>query len=242
MQTTTSMNLVFFFAACCVMLGAAVGGLFLFVKLEWVDFLSMSYLFFFGAILAVLDTPFFKTIKAMGDVKMYIGKYINLLTRVTGKGVTFLFIGSALFCLLWDNLEGVFIRFLSVVLCLVPFVVGLAAVVIGVMKSQKLGKAQAHIKHIEGGALEQRYNQWAQTFPGPNGGLTPLEFNNLTMDNGGFKWEDADLKLIFNALVSNPAWRINSVAQSSAGRAPSEEPKIPKEDLMSWVKGGLVWL
>merc|ERR1719343_1939469 len=104
----------------------------------------------------------------------------------------------------------------------------MAAIVIGIMKSQKLSKAR---KHIEQGALEQRYVQWAQTYPGPHGGLTPQEFNNLTMENGFFKWEDADLKLIFNALVSNPAWRINANNQSGVGGRAMDEPKIPKEDL-----------
>jgi len=97
------------------------------------------------------------------------------------------------------------------------------------------------------GTLEQRYNEWAQTYPdlqGSQGGVTPLEFNQLTMDIGGFKWEDADLKLIFNALVSNPAWRINAASTQGGpgGRSSADEPKIPKEDLMSWVKGGMVFL
>jgi len=205
-----------------------------------IDFLETSYLLLFGGVLAVLDTPFFKTIKAMGDLKMYIGKYINLLTRVTGKGLAFLFVGSLLFSTMWDNLDGGLLLFLAVVLCIVPAAVGMAAIAIGVMKSQKLSKAR---KHIEQGALEQRYDYYAQTYRGPQGGLTPAEFNTLTMENGGFKWEDADLKLIFNALVSNPAWRIDVSAQSTAGtRTTSDEPKIPKEDLMAWIKGGMVWL
>merc|ERR1712217_32335 len=109
MQTITSMNLVFFAAACCIMLGALIGGLCLFFSFELVDCLGMCYLIVFGGILAVLDTPFFKQVKAMGDLKMYIGKYINLLTRVTGKGVTFLFLGCTLFIMMWDNLEGGFL-------------------------------------------------------------------------------------------------------------------------------------
>lgn len=240
MQTTTSMNLVFFAAACCVMLGSFIGGIFLFFSFELVDFLEMSYLFIFGAILAVLDTPLFRTIKAMGDLKMYIGKYINLLTRVTGKGGTFLFLGASLFSNMWYNLEGGFLIFLSVVLCLVPMGVGLTAIVIGIMKSQKLSKAR---RMLEMSNIEQQYDRWAQTYRQPNGGLTPAEFNSLTMDNGGFKWEDPDLKLIFNALVSNPAWRISAAAQTNAGgRMQNEEPKIPKEDLLAWVKGGITLL
>merc|ERR1719464_1078351 len=99
------MNLVFFAGACCLILGSFVGFLVSFFRFELdllTDVIEMAYIFMFGVILAVLDTPFFKTIKAMGDFKMYIGKYVNILTRVTGKGLAFLFLGSDLFCVLWE--------------------------------------------------------------------------------------------------------------------------------------------
>ena len=51
---------------------------------------------------------------------------------------------------------------------------------------------------------------------------------------------DTDLKLIFNALVSNPAWRTNVTNFSSYGQQQVEMAKIPKEDLMAWVRGGMV--
>jgi len=245
MQSPSRMNLVFFAGACCLIVGSFIGFCIAFFRPQFVDVIEMAYIFMFGVILAVLDTPFFKTIKAMGDFKMYIGKYINILTRVTGKGLAFLFLGSDLFCVLWElgaddsNSSHVAIKVFAVLACFIPVVVGLAAIVIGIMKSWKLQKAR---KHIEMAAtLEQRYDTWAQTYRDAQGGLTPLEFNQLTMDNGGFKWEDADLKLIFNALVSNPAWRINATS-TQGGRSSADEPKIPKEDLMSWVKGGMVFL
>lgn len=242
------MNLVFFAGACCLIVGSFIGFLIALFRPQLVDVIEMAYIFMFGASLAVLDTPFFKTIKAIGDFKMYISKYINILTRVTGKGLAFLFLGSDLFCVLWElgsddsNSSSVGIKVFAVLGCFIPTVVGLAAIVIGSMKSWKLEKARKHIEMT--GTLEQRYDQWAQTYRDAQGGLTPLEFQQLTMDNGGFKWEDADLKLIFNALVSNPAWRhIPASTQGGpGGRSLEDEPKIPKEDLMSWVHGGMVFL
>jgi len=250
-QSPSRMNLVFFAGACCLISGSLIGFMVALFRFGLVDVIEMAYIFIFGVILAVLDTPFFKTIKAMGDFKMYIGKYINILLRVTGKGLAFLFLGSDLFCVLWElgrddeASSHVLIQVFAVLACFIPVVVGLAAIVIGIMKSWKLQKARKHIEMA--GTLEQRYNEWAQTYrdvQGSQGGLTPLEFNQLTMDNGGFKWEDADLKLIFNALVSNPAWRINAASTQGGpgGRSAADEPKIPKEDLMSWVKGGMVFL
>jgi len=251
MQSPSRMNLVFFAGACCLILGSFVGFITAFFRFQPVDVIEMAYIFMFGVILAVLDAPFFKTIKVMGEFKMYIGKYINILTRVTGKGLAFLFLGSDLFCVLWqlgsDNSYSshIFIQVFAVLACFIPAAAGLAAIVIGVMKGWKLQKARKHIEMA--GTLEQRYNEWAQTYrdvQGCQGGLTPLEFNQLTMDNGGFKWEDTDLKLIFNALVSNPAWRINAASTQGgpAGLCSADEPKIPKEDLMSWVRGGMVFL
>lgn len=238
MQTTTSMNLVFFVAACTIVAVALIDAICLLVSGELFDALELTYLVVFGAILAVLDTPFFKTIKLMGDLRMYIGKYINLVTRVTGKGVTFVFLGSTLFCTIVNTSGSQVWKVLGFFICGVPTLVGCAAIVIGIMKSQKLSKAR---QHLATGALQQRYEQYAQTHRGPQGGLTPAEFNGLTMENGGFKWEDADLKLIFNALVSNPAWRINPAAQQGPNGRESE-PKIPREDLINWVQGGMVWL
>jgi len=110
-----------------------------------------------------------------------------------------------------------------------------------IVDRHRLGKARQ--KLIETGAIEHRYDQWAQTYRGPQGGLTPSEFNSLTMENGGYKFEDHDLKAIFNALVSREPWRTSPAHSNASGRPMVDtEPKIPKEDLISWVKGGWVWL
>jgi hypothetical protein len=168
---------------------------------------------------------------------MYIGKYISLVTRMTGKGITFLFLGSTLFCTIVNTCNAQGWKVLAFFICAVPVLAGVTAIVFGIIKSQKLSKAR---QHLATGALQQRYEQYAQTYRGPQGGLTPTEFNGLTMENGGFMWEDADLKLVFNALVKNPTWRINPAAQQGTG--PQEQPHIPRQDLLDWVQGGMVWL
>merc|ERR1712061_345264 len=101
------------------------------------------------------------------------------------------------------------------------------------MKSKKLNLVK---RILDPNSLDQRYHQWARTYPGPQGGLTHQEFNSLTSEAGAPRWEDADLKLIFNALVTNPTWRI------SAATSAETEPKIPLEDVKSWVTGGVTWL
>jgi len=240
LSSSNHMNDVFFAAACCIVLGSCISGTCLFFSLELADFMQMTYLMVFGSILAILDTPFLKTIKMITEAKMYIGKYIQFVTRVTGKGITLVFLGSALFMTMWDNLEGGFLEFLAVVLCFFPTVVGFCSIIIGILKSAKLDKARRQLQMV----IDQRYDHFAQTYRGPTGGLTMAEFNMLTMENGGFKFETLDLKLIFNALVSNPTWRAQAQPSNNASgyQTASEEMKIPKQDLLDWCKGGMVFL
>lgn len=246
MASGNHMNDVFFAAACCIISGSFIAGSALLFKGELVDWLEMTYILFFGVCLAVLDTPLMKTIKLIMDAKKYIGKYIAFVTRLTGKGISFVFLGSALFLTMVDNLDGGFMRFLAVVLCFVPVVVGFGAIVIGALKSKKLDAVRKQLVAV----IEQRYDSFATTFPGQFGGLTMTEFNRLTYENaGGVRFETQDLKLIFNALVSNPSWRQQVVAstQNMSGGyqnalAGDDSMKIPKQDLLDWCRDGLVLL
>jgi len=185
---------------------------------------------FFGLSLAILDTPFLKTIKFVTDMKMYISKYIQFVTRVTGKGITLIFLGSMLFLMLWENVDGSFSKFLAVVLGLFPNLVGIASFVIGVLKSFKLEKARKMLTPVIDGHADH------------GAGMTMNEFNNLTESNGGIRFEALDLKLIFNALVSNPVWHAASNAQHQGGYANVDEPRIPRQDLIDWCRGGMVFL
>eukprot|EP00434_Breviolum_minutum_P006541 symbB.v1.2.005774.t1/scaffold289.1/size287290/19 len=223
------------------LLGAFIGGLCLFFSFELVDFLQLCYILLFGGVLALMDTPCFKTMKTVKDHREYFSKYVNILTRVTGKGIAFLFLGCSLFSTMWDNLESSGLKFLAFVLCIIPIIVGIAALVIGFIKSQKLNKIRAMFAQ-EDESMAEIYNQNARTYGGPHGGLTMLEFTELCYKRMQYRWEDADLKLIFNALVSNPAWRTNVTNFTSYGPQMVEMAKIPKEDLVAWVNGGIVWL
>lgn len=238
MSVGGNINDIFFGAACCIVLGAFLSGFVLFFTLALVDFIQVTYLMIFGGILAILDTPLFKTIKAVMDAKMYIGKYLQFVTRVTGKGVTLVFLGSALFMTMWHNLEGWFFKVLTVVLCFFPMLVGFGAIIIGILKSSKLDKARRQVQMV----INDRYAQYAQTHPGPQGGLTMQEFSVLTLENGNFRFEPFDLKLIFAALVSNPSWRAQPTSTQGGYVNANDNIKLPKQDLLDWCKGGFVFL
>eukprot|EP00928_Gymnodinium_smaydae_P044705 TRINITY_DN29826_c0_g1_i1.p1 TRINITY_DN29826_c0_g1~~TRINITY_DN29826_c0_g1_i1.p1 ORF type:complete len:294 (-),score=49.14 TRINITY_DN29826_c0_g1_i1:104-985(-) len=223
MATTTSMNLVFFAASCCVIGGAFLGGIVVLFSGRLVDFLNMTYMLIFGCILAILDTPFFKSVKLCQDLKVYIGKYINILTRVTGKGVCFVFLGAALLSGMFHD-GGVFFKFLAVVLGMFVMAVGVIAIVIGSMKSRKLKMLQDRLVH---GVLENEFRNFSRG----QSGLTPREFGALSEHLlPEQRWEDADLKLIFNALSLHPKWR------AMPGQ---DQPLLPLYDLQVWVNSGL---
>jgi len=242
MVANGNINDIFFAAACSLIVSAVVTWIIFLFEFKVIDFIALTYLLFFGCVLAVLDTPVFKAIRGVMEAKMYIGKYIQLLTRVTGKGVVFIFLGSFQFITMWDNLQGGFFEFMAVVLCFFPIIVGGVAIVLGILKSKKLDKARRQLMVV----IDQRYDQFARTFPGPNGGLTMNEFNMLTLENGGFRFQSLDLKLIFNALVTNPSWRMQASVTAAAGGQgytnPNQEVKIPKQDMLDWCKGGFVCL
>jgi len=231
---------VFFAAACCVVAGALFSGFNFAFTLKVVDWLLMTYLLLFGTMLAVLDTPCLSTIKTVTDAKLYIGKYLQFITRLTGKGITLVFLGSALFMSMWDNLTGGMWMFLAVVLSILPVIVGLGGVGWGLLKSSKLEKARRQLELV----INDRFDQYAQTFRGPTGGLTMDEFNRMTATDYGIHFDYADLKLIFNALCSNPVWKMQAMGGSQGGQYQQMEDgiKLTKDDLTAWSKGGMVFL
>eukprot|EP00933_Yihiella_yeosuensis_P050365 TRINITY_DN4816_c0_g4_i1.p1 TRINITY_DN4816_c0_g4~~TRINITY_DN4816_c0_g4_i1.p1 ORF type:complete len:320 (-),score=62.52 TRINITY_DN4816_c0_g4_i1:70-948(-) len=236
-------SILFFVAALCVILGGIISAVDLLFSLQWIDFIEMCYMILFAGVLAIMDTPGFKNMKTVADHRMYFSKYVHILTRLTGKGLCLLFLGCVLFAGMWDNLDGGFLLFLAIVLCAPPTLIGLAASMIGFMKSWKLNKVRQSILEEQGSGLAQTFQQFARDFP--QAGLTQREFNDLCRQRGPM-WEDGDLKLIFNALVSNPAWRSNhQMAAGQPGAAPGsgiEWAKLPVQDFMAWVQGGWVWL
>lgn len=237
MQTTTTINMVFFGASVGVMLGGFFAFWFLLGRGRFVNMLEMVYVMIFGAILAVLDTPVANNVKMFQDAKIYIGKYVALIVRVTGKGLCFVFVGGMVIATLSVDTSG-FVCGFGILGGIFALFVGIVAMAIGVMKSNKLNKAKLMLASP---VLENRFPAHANTFRGTDGGLTPQEFNNLTMENGGFKWEDADLKLIFNALVADPTWRTAHQTHTQQGQR-IDEPKVSLDDLKRWVYGGMVLL
>lgn len=202
------MNLIWFSAACCVMLGSLICFLYLIFALEWVDALEMAYIFFFGVILGMLDTPFVRVV-AVGTVAHAVSKYVAILHRVTGKGIAYIFLGAALWGSMSTNMDGLFLMILAGLFALYVVLVGVASLVIAIIKSRNLDIVRFNLAKQD---VTQLYNMHAKV--APQEGLTQEEFKRFTpyaSGNRSIDFEPSDVKLIFNALSSHPRWEYLSL-------------------------------
>jgi len=231
------LGIVFFIAACSVMLSTVYGGFIMLVDAKLVETFEMVYLFTFSSFLVFLDTPFVVRTKGMYDLRMYIGKYIEILTRIMGKGVAFIFLGSVSFASLWSTAPSLFVGVPAASVALFSVGVGATAICLGVRKSRKLNRLRMALAQKD--VLEKDFEKHAVALAGrgPETGLLPDEFNCLSREHG-MTWDTTDLQLIFNALVSNPSWRVIR-HQGAQTRFTS---RVTFDDLSSWVSGGIVWL
>jgi len=215
------MNLMWFAAACCVMLGSLISFMSELFSLQWIDALEMGYLFIFGLLLAVLDTPLFNQVAIVSEMRTGIGKYIALLQRITGKGAAYIFLGCALWSSMFANLEDSgFLLFLAVLIGLFVVCIGVFSVAIAVLKSRNLNLVRLELRK-EPMSLKQMYDMYAKM--NPTAGITQEEFKKMTQYARGVAFEHSDIKLIFNALSSNPRRDV-----------------ITLEDLTGWVNGNMM--
>merc|ERR1712196_693220 len=96
-----------FAAAVCVAVSGAYGAIYCLVfDFQPLDMLQLIYLSAFGLMMVVLDMPvgwLGQHVASVQIVRGLILKYLNLVTRRVGKGLTFVFLGTACFASLWVN-------------------------------------------------------------------------------------------------------------------------------------------
>lgn len=214
-------GLIWFGAACCVMIGAGITFIIELVSLEWVDALEMVYMLLFGLILAVIDTPFFVSMKWVGDMRNAVGFYVAVLVRITGKGIAYIFLGATLFASMWNNLEGTFLKFLAILFGLVVVLVGMLSVLIGALKSKNLDAVKRMIKQEQGG-VTQLYQKHARR---PQQGMTTEEFRTMAETMRGMVFNGSDLYQIFKAISTDPDRNV-----------------LTQEDFENWVQTSFVFL
>lgn len=213
------MDLWWFAAACCVMFSGVIGTFdLLFTTFAPIDLIDELYLVIFGTVMFVLDAPL--NFKLLISFKQDIHKYCKFLTRLTGRGVWYIFMGTMTFATLWENSIS---YFLAVVLGFFVFGVGVASTTIGVVKSRKLEKVRLNVyQHKQKGGLAQLFQQHARS--SPTMGLTQQEFNDMCQTLRGLSFSPDELAAIFNALTS---LRVEYLSQ---------------QDLSDWTVGSITWL
>jgi len=212
---------MWFGASLCVMVGAMISFVNELFSLVWVDALEMAYLFLFGLLLATVDTPLFSTFNVVNTVRHGVNRFVAILTRVSGKGVVYMFLGCTLWSSMFSNLEGGFLLFLAVLLGVLIFFTGIVSLVLGISKSRNLNLVRLELHKHEN--VQQMYDSHAKTKP--ELGLTSEEFNKMSPYLRGVSFEGSDLKFIFNALSSDPSRNFISI-----------------HDMRDWVSGGMVFI
>ncbi|KAF4758968.1 hypothetical protein FOZ63_011705, partial [Perkinsus olseni] len=145
---------------------------------------------FFSAACCVVAASVISTIEA------FIVKYFAFLTRFTGRGIWYIFLGTMTFATLWDNQ----IWYLGAVLLgFYVFLIGVFATVMGAMKSRKLDRVRQQIRRQNANS-EQMFNSYARS--SPQEGMTAEEFDLLSGQVAGISFRPDELTFVLNALCN----------------------------------------
>jgi hypothetical protein len=214
---------MWFGAAICVMVGSIISLVEEIFSLEWVDALEMAYLFLFGALLAIVDTPLFTSLHIVIHIRQACNRFLAIVTRVTGKGVVYMFLGCTLWSSMWTNLEDGFMLILAFFLGIFIFFTGIISVLLGLCMSKNLNVVRAQLKK-EGVVLKDQFEKFARA--NREAGLTAEEFERMSVSlPQPTRFEGSDLKLVFSGISSDP-----------------NRTFISQQDLENWVYGGMIFI
>merc|ERR1719160_2021600 len=106
------------------------------------SFMSESFLVMFGLLMVVLDLPFGATSPRANMVRDSIYKYMLFLTRFTGRGLWYCFLGTMIWSALFDlNISW----YLGFMLGLFVVFIGLVTMFKGIRLSLKLDMVRKQI-------------------------------------------------------------------------------------------------
>merc|ERR1719238_1961853 len=132
-----SWKVLFFLAACCTLASATISILYMIFTFEFAPFSFTTILFMllFGFLMVVLDFPIPHPSPHLAYMRANIYKFFLFLTRFTGRGLWYLFLGTMIFATLFDlNISAFF------GICLGGYVgiLGLVTLYFGIHMSRKL--------------------------------------------------------------------------------------------------------
>jgi len=177
-----------FFVGACFAVGAGVIGVLdlAFFAFAPFDLINELYLLIFGLLMLVIDFPL--PHPKVREYKLTIYKYLLFMTRFTGRGFWYLFLGTMVFASLWDlNISP----FLGFILGGYIVLLGFASIYAGVTRSVKLENLRKAI--MKRGEAE--YDKLC-----PKTGMSSIQFNEMSNHVNGMKFTDDELHYIFDAL------------------------------------------
>lgn len=184
-----SWKVLFFVAACCTLAASLISMLNMIFSFNFAPFSFTTILFmlFFGVLMVVLDFPIPHPNPYLAMVRAHIYKFFLFLTRFTGRGAWYMFLGTMIFATLFDLKISPFFG-----VCLGGYVgiLGLVTLVFGVRLSQKLDVVRQQLLMGDTGC--------------PTHGYSMEGFNTLAMQVAKQGFTDDELTYIFNSLSFNP--------------------------------------
>jgi hypothetical protein len=176
------------------------------------DFVNNAYLTLFGLLMICMDFPI--QYPVVLKVKKNVYHYAKFMTRFTGRGIWYLFLGSMVFGALFDNNVSPFIGF---ILGGYMAVGSVYCLIYGAQLTRRLEVVRKNV-------LAQGPDAWGSYIP-PNG-MTKVQFRELAVSLKGEHFSDEDLGYIVNAF---------SIEMHS-------DDIISKEEFEAWTKGGMLIL
>lgn len=199
-QFKAQWKIAFFVAACCVLAAAIITIIDLVLRFEFgpFNFINQIYLLVFGGLMFCLDIPIQSTGKgpAIADhiqkVRQHVYVFVLFMTRFTGRGVWYMFLGTMTFASLWDNNISPFLGFF-----LGGYVIILGGVTTfkGFEKSRKLEMLRK--KLIEAHKGRQQQSEC------PPSGMTQTMFKELAQKTTTIDFDWDDCNHIIHALSDN---------------------------------------
>lgn len=204
-----------FFIAACATVGAGVLGVLDLALTTFApfDLINEIYLLGFGLLMLVIDFPVPENPK-IRETKNTIYKYLLFMTRFTGRGIWYLFLGTMIFASLWDLGLSPFLGF---ILGGYVVILGGASIFYGVQKSMKLEQVRK--------AVQQRGSSSGHDMC-PPAGLTTSQFNEMANTLKGIKFSEEELEYIVHAL----SFTIKA------------DQTVSKEEFAEWTKGRMTLL
>lgn len=210
-------KLGFFVAASCTAAAGIIGTINrALTPFATFDFVNEVYLLIFGGLMLVIDAP--EVHPRMRDVKLVIYKYLLFMTRFTGRGFWYIFLGVSIFGSLWDENISPFLGFL---LGGYVVILGFASVYYGAEKSFKLERVRKAVMARGGNSSTNQYETLC-----PPQGLTAEDFNELANSMAGIRFSEEELQYVLNAF----SFTIKA------------DNLISREEFAEWTKGRMTVL